>query len=161
MTEQPAVTCGIDWAERHHDVALVDANGTLHMNSVGSGASTITVTATDMGGGTAQTTFTANGAPVASTITATGNTSLAATVGTLSLASRKAGEHSRAGLARDGHHRLQDLWCRAVLHSDRAQGRLDQPDDRRGEALGFLTLIDRLAVGGAAKTRLRCGRPLC
>jgi hypothetical protein len=23
VTEQPAVTCGIDWAERHHDVALV------------------------------------------------------------------------------------------------------------------------------------------
>jgi transposase len=29
MTEQPAVTCGIDWAEQHHDVALVDANGRL------------------------------------------------------------------------------------------------------------------------------------
>ena len=29
MTEQPAVICGIDWAERHHDVVLVDANGRL------------------------------------------------------------------------------------------------------------------------------------
>lgn len=23
------VTCGIDWAENHHDIALVDDNGTL------------------------------------------------------------------------------------------------------------------------------------
>jgi hypothetical protein len=29
VTEQPAVTCGIDWSERHHDVALVDPNGRL------------------------------------------------------------------------------------------------------------------------------------
>src|SRR6202008_3627912 len=29
VNEQPAVTCGIDWSERHHDVALVDANGKL------------------------------------------------------------------------------------------------------------------------------------
>lgn len=24
-----SVTCGVDWAEDHHDVALVDANGAL------------------------------------------------------------------------------------------------------------------------------------
>ncbi|MDT5242692.1 MAG: hypothetical protein QOD36_68, partial [Mycobacterium sp.] len=29
MNAHPPVTCGIDWAERHHDVALVDAEGQL------------------------------------------------------------------------------------------------------------------------------------
>jgi hypothetical protein len=27
--KQLKVTCGIDWSEKHHDVALVDADGTL------------------------------------------------------------------------------------------------------------------------------------
>lgn len=29
METQPPVTCGIDWAEQHHDVALVDGQGQL------------------------------------------------------------------------------------------------------------------------------------
>jgi Transposase len=29
VSEQFAATCGIDWAERHHDVALVDTHGHL------------------------------------------------------------------------------------------------------------------------------------
>jgi hypothetical protein len=29
VNTRPLVTCGIDWAERHHDVALVDAEGQL------------------------------------------------------------------------------------------------------------------------------------
>jgi hypothetical protein len=29
MNARPSVTCGIDWAERHHDVALVDEQGQL------------------------------------------------------------------------------------------------------------------------------------
>lgn len=27
--EQAKMTCGIDWAENHHDVALVDADGRM------------------------------------------------------------------------------------------------------------------------------------
>lgn len=29
VNAHPPVTCGIDWAKRHHDVALVDAEGQL------------------------------------------------------------------------------------------------------------------------------------
>jgi hypothetical protein len=29
MNARQLVTCGIDWAERHHDVALIDEHGQL------------------------------------------------------------------------------------------------------------------------------------
>ena len=29
MSPRPSVTCGIDWAEGHYDIALVDADGRL------------------------------------------------------------------------------------------------------------------------------------